>query len=213
MHETARDNRVECIDGGRVASAGSGRTPERRDVGADTHSVHDADSLANRAAASEDESVIAGAGANRLEALAQGLAARQIRIVTTAGRSSRIKKIELQIREAEVARESREQMAQVRDKLRVARVERVRELVVARGPVRVVAGANRLATLRVHAEPIGMIDHHARIASGEKRRGPEAGLEAGGANFSGDLFEPTRKLRVGRIPIAERRLKTVVELN
>src|ERR1700719_2588350 len=163
MHETARDNRVERIDSGRVAGSGSGLAPERRNVGTDTHSVHDANSLANRAAASEDESAVTGAGANRLEAVAQGLAARQIRIVTPAGRSSRVKKIELQIRKAEVACESREQIAQVRDKLRVARVERVRELVVARGPVRVVAGSHRLAALRVHDEPVGMFDHHARI--------------------------------------------------
>ena len=52
-----------------------------------------------------------------------------------------------------------------------------------------------------------------RVASGEERRGPDAGLEAGGANFSRDFFQATRKFGVGRIPIAERGLKAVVELN
>ena len=131
MHEAARDDRVERIDGQRVARAGSGRTPERRDVGTDTHSIHNADSLANRAAASEDESVVTGASANRLESLSQGLAAGQIRIVTPTGRSSRVEKIELEIRVAEVARELCEQVVQVLDKRGIARIERVRELVVA----------------------------------------------------------------------------------
>src|ERR1700688_3545282 len=98
MHETSRDDRVECVDRRRVARSGSSRAPERRNVGTDTHPVHDADGLANRAAASEDESVVTGACANRLESVAQGLAARQIRIVTPAGRGRRVKKIELQIR-------------------------------------------------------------------------------------------------------------------
>src|SRR5580692_5763404 len=104
-------------------------------------------------------------------------------------------------------------MSQMRDERRVARVERVRELVVAGGPVRIVAGVNRLTGLGARDEPFGMIHHDARTASGEKRRGPDAGLEAGGANFSRDLFEPTRELGVGRVPIAECRLKTVIELN
>src|SRR6202167_1737235 len=159
MHEAARDDRVERIDRGWVARSRSGRAPDRRDVGADAHPVHDADRLANRAAASEDERVVAGAGPNRLEAVAQGLAARETWIVATAGRSGGIQKIELEIGEAEVARELREQMPQVRAKQWIARVERVRELVAARGPVRIVAGANRLAGPGVHDEPVGMIAH------------------------------------------------------
>src|ERR1017187_5004437 len=139
MHEAARDDRVERIDGGRVARSRSGRAPKRRNVGADAHPVHDADRLANRASASEDERVVAGAAANRLEAVAQGFAAREIWIVTPAGRSGGVKKIEFQIRIAKLAGELREQMAEVREKRRVARVERVCERVVALRPVRVVA--------------------------------------------------------------------------
>src|ERR1019366_607741 len=213
MHEAARDDRVECIDGGRVARSGSGRAPERGNVGADAHPVHDADRLANRAAASEDEGVIAGAGANRLEAVAQGLAARETWIAAPAGRGGGVEKIEFQIREAEVAGKLGEQMAEGREKRRVGWGERVREWVVAGGPVRVVAGANRFAGLLVNDEPVGMIDHQARVAGGKKGRGPDAGFEAGGANFAGDFFESPRKLGVGRIPVAKRRLKAVVELN
>src|SRR5579862_1977161 len=104
-------------------------------------------------------------------------------------------------------------MSQVCDERRIAWVERVRELVVARGPVRIVACPNRFAGLLMHDEPVGMLAHHARITGRKKRCSPDAGLESGGANFSGDLFEPARKLGIGRIPIAERGLKTVVELN
>src|SRR5208282_5362287 len=121
MHEAARDDRVERIDGGRVARSRSGRAPKRGNVGADAHPVHDADRLANRAAASEDERVVAGSSPNRLEAVAQGFTTREIRIVTPAGRSGGVKKIEFQIRVAQLAGELREQMAQVRDKRRVAR--------------------------------------------------------------------------------------------
>ena len=104
-------------------------------------------------------------------------------------------------------------MADMREKRRVARVERVCERVGALRPVRVVAGANRFAGLGVHDEPVGMIDHQARVAGGKKRRGPQPGFEAGGANFAGDFPQPTRKFGVGGIPVAERRLKAVVELN
>src|SRR5208283_3429527 len=131
MHEAARDDRVECIDRGRVARSGSGRAPKRGNVGADAHTVHDADRLADRAAASEDQRVVAGAGPNCLEAVAQSFTAREIWIVTPAGRSGGVKKIEFQIRVTKLAGELRKQMAQVRQKRRVARVERVRERVVA----------------------------------------------------------------------------------
>src|SRR5579862_3710554 len=97
MHEAASDDRVERIDRRRVACARSGRSPERRNVGADAHAIHDAYSLAKRAAASEDECVVAGAGANRLETMAQSFTARQSRIVTASGRRSRVQEIELQI--------------------------------------------------------------------------------------------------------------------
>src|ERR1039458_8722021 len=101
MHEAACDDRVERIDGGRVARSRSGRAPKRRNVGADAHPVPAADRLADWASASEDERVVAGAGANRLEAVAQGFAAREIWIVTLAGRSGGVKKIEFQIRIAQ----------------------------------------------------------------------------------------------------------------
>src|SRR5208283_1295552 len=104
-------------------------------------------------------------------------------------------------------------MAQVRAKRQVARVERVRELVVARGPVGVVAGPNRFAGLCVRDEPVGMIAHQARVAGRKKRSSPDAGLEAGSADFSGNFFQAARKLGVGGVPIAERRLEAVVELN
>src|SRR5208283_1113914 len=110
MHEAARDDRVERIDRGRVARSGSGRAPKRGDVGADAHAVNEADRLANRAAASEDERVVAGAGPNRLQAVAQGFAAREIWIVTPAERSGGVQKIEFQIRVAKLAGELREQM-------------------------------------------------------------------------------------------------------
>src|ERR1700722_9986350 len=98
-------------------------------------------------------------------------------------------------------------MAQMRAEGRVDRVERVRELVVARGPVRVVPGANRLAAIRMHDEPVAMSRHQARVARGEKWRRPYAGFESCSANFACDFFQATRKFCVGGIPIAERRLK------
>ena len=104
-------------------------------------------------------------------------------------------------------------MSQMRDEPRVARVERVGVLVVAGGPVGIVSGAHRLTGFGARDEPVGVIAHEARIASGEKRRGPDSGHEAGVANFSRELFQPARELRIGRVPIAERRLKAVIELN
>src|SRR5208337_585118 len=53
----------------------------------------------------------------------------------------------------------------------------------------------------------------ARVAGRKKRSSPDAGLEAGSADFSGDFFQAARKLGVGGVPIAERRLEAVVELN
>ena len=55
--------------------------------------------------------------------------------------------------------------------------------------------------------------HQARVARGEKWRSPDAGFESCRANFAGNFLQPARKLGVGGIPIAERRLKTVVDLN
>src|SRR6266851_1319674 len=213
MHKAARDDRVESIDGRGVAGPGRGRSPEWRDIGTDAHSVDDSDRLSEWTTASEDEYVLAGARANSLEAAADRFTTRHVAIVTTSRRAGRVKKIEFQIRVAKLAGELSEQVLQMCAEAWVARVERVCERVVARGPVDVVPGAHRFASLLVYDEPFGMLAHHARIARGKERRGPEAGLETGGANFVGDFSKPARKLGVGRVPVAECRLEAVVELD
>src|SRR5262249_58660966 len=62
-------------------------------------------------------------------------------------------------------------------------------------------------------EPILMLAHEMRIARRQKGCGTDSGLETSRADFVGKLRKSAGKLLVGLVPVAERRLESVIELD
>ena len=103
MHERSRDDRIERMHRRRITGAAA--APIGRDIGADSHSVDDSNRSPERASASEDECIFAGARANRIQTASQRLRAGQILIVTYSFSSRGVKKVQLQVRISELMNE------------------------------------------------------------------------------------------------------------
>jgi S-methylmethionine-dependent homocysteine/selenocysteine methylase len=185
--------------------------PVRRDVGSDAHRVHHADRGAERAAAAEQQRLLAGARADRLQAAAQARRATERRIGGAGGEPQRVEEVELQVLEAHGG-ERREELLEVRQHLGPARIQHVDRGV--RAPGRVQQTAQQLArAVRRAQPPVRMLGEELALADAAEGRGPQARREARRTDRLGERREAARELRAGREPVADGALIAVVELH